>query len=950
MSNSVDHARAEILAGRFTSALAILTKKRDPSEVALSLNGEIAVAEALQLTGKTGEAVERAERGIQAKDRTDVTDAQCLSILALAAFEKGDVGKSLKTFQRAQRVAQRAQDWRQVCRIQLDMIANLSDLGGPESVAGALRECQTNVANLGHPHLKARLHVTIAQVEGKRGHLQQAEEHLKVAQGVLLAAPNVWLEGLIRLNSSTICGLKAELPEGLRLAEKALESAEASGHMRTKLGAIANLAYLSLLDNDIPTARRRCIEGLGMAEQFSEIKIALLETLAQATLAKLQRSECFAILSEIEQEAVGEEQFRRNWYHVAAALTEVRLHHQDASWLKALATGETGMETADHRRDTLHQVSLRVLGADSLAELGRFDEAAALILEASDLADDVPVAVLAEVERARAAVLARTVGRDAARRQFERSLRILSAMGGIAPRMDAAMSYQRAMQQMNVGLREHIKAQPWNLKPLVDHTLPGKTQPDNSKSRTVPRGVEITDLLWLGRLVWKPNLLAQEAFVLLRESDHTTAVAVVERAKGHPERVTACEGWSVEQARGEAASPRNSIKMPLGTAHDTALELLVEAADTLHSRTFVRDFARYIHQARTLSAFQEAEREQLSLMSPQALFASEDGVFTSESMRKLVATAKTVAATDVPILITGETGTGKEVLARLVHKYSGRADKDFLPYNCAGVPKDMVESQLFGHKRGAFTSAHESSLGVVRTVDGGTLLLDEVGEIELGIQPKLLRFLDNKEVHPLGEARPVKVDVRIIAATNANLDDLVRKGLFREDLLYRINVVTLELPPLRERREEILPLAHHFLRRFGTDTGRPNLRITEDAQKCLLLHEWPGNVRRLANELRRAVALTEGDGPVGLAQLSPDVIEAGRAIGETVLSAGVEEGQTVTIQTNQRLADAVAHLEHVMIRRTLKRVDGHMGLAARALGISRKGLYLKRRRLGFDDL
>ena len=337
-------------------------------------------------------------------------------------------------------------------------------------------------------------------------------------------------------------------------------------------------------------------------------------------------------------------------------------------------------------------------------------------------------------------------------------------------------------------------------------------------------------------------------------------------------------------------------------------------------------------------------------MSPEALFSGEDGVFISESMRKLVATAKTVAVTDYPILITGETGTGKEVLARLIHKYSGRADKDFLPYNCTGVPKDMVESQLFGHKRGAFTSAHENSLGVVRTVDGGTLLLDEIGEIELGIQPKLLRFLDNKEVHPLGEARPVKVDVRIIAATNANLDDLVRKGLFREDLLYRINVVTLELPPLRERREEILPLAHHFLRQFGTDTGRPNLRITEDAQKCLLLHEWPGNVRRLANELRRAVALTEGDGPVGLAQLSPDVIEAGRAIGETVLSAGVDEGQTVTIQTNQRLADAVAHLEHVMIRSTLKRVDGHVGLAARALGISRKGFYLKRLRLGFDDL
>ncbi len=313
MSSSVDHARAEILAGRFASALTALAERQLSSGTAPSLTDEIAVAEVLQLTGKLREAVERAEQGLQAKDRTDVTDAKCLSILALAAFERGAVGESLRTFQRAQSVAQRAHDSRQVCRIQLDMIANLSDLGGPESVAGALRECQTSVANLGHPHLKARLHIAIAQVEGKRGHLRQAEEHLRIAKGVLLAAPNLWLEGLVQLNSSTVCGLKARLPEGLRLAEIALECAEASGHLRTKLGAIANLAYLSLLDNNITIARRRCIEGLGMAEQFSEIRIALLETLAQATLAKRQRSECYEILAEIEQEAVGKVHFSSPW-------------------------------------------------------------------------------------------------------------------------------------------------------------------------------------------------------------------------------------------------------------------------------------------------------------------------------------------------------------------------------------------------------------------------------------------------------------------------------------------------------------------------------------------------------------------------------------------------------------------------------------------------------------
>ena len=167
----------------------------------------------------------------------------------------------------------------------------------------------------------------------------------------------------------------------------------------------------------------------------------------------------------------------------------------------------------------------------------------------------------------------------------------------------------------------------------------------------------------------------------------------------------------------------------------------------------------------------------------------------------------------------------------------------------------MVESQLFGHRRGAFTGAQDDALGVIRAATGGTLLLDEIGELELSVQPKLLRFLDRKEVHPLGEPKPVNVDVRVIAATNADIDQFVRDGRFREDLFYRLNVIRLHVPPLRERREEIPPLIHHFLRQFGTEVGRPHLKMTDSALKCLLLYEWPGNVRRLANEVRRAVAL-----------------------------------------------------------------------------------------------
>ena len=580
----------------------------------------------------------------------------------------------------------------------------------PASVTAALRECETCVANLGHLHLRTRLHITTAQIEGKRGHLRQAEEHLDIAEGLLLVAPNAWLEGLMRLNSSTVYGLKTEFSAAIRLAERALGCAEISGHFRTKLGAIGNLAYLSLWANDIPGARKRCIEGLAIAAHFSEVRIALLETLAQATLAERRGSQCDAILSKIEEATTGDTRFNANWYNVATTLTRTRLHHQNSNWKNSQCVASSGIKSADRQGDTLHGISLRVLNADSLIELERFDEATIQINEAADLADDVPVAVLAEVERARAALVARTQGLEAARCQFERSLRILTSVGGIAQRMDAGRSYQRAIRTTGADVPKAWETQPWQLAPLIRHTLPGKVRANRPDTGVAGRGLQISDLLWVGRLTWTPKLLVQEAFIMLRESGHASGIAIVERTNGERHRVGVCEGWSIADARREAACPTSSILIPLGTVHETAVDLLAFPRDQLQSRAFLRNFAICVKQTRALNAFEEAKRAQSSLMSPDALSEAEDGVFVSESTRKIVALAKQVAPSDVPILITGETGTGKEVLARLIHKYSDRAKHDFVPYNCTGAPKEMVESQLFGHKRGAFTDCRRSKV------------------------------------------------------------------------------------------------------------------------------------------------------------------------------------------------------------------------------------------------
>jgi transcriptional regulator with PAS, ATPase and Fis domain len=212
-----------------------------------------------------------------------------------------------------------------------------------------------------------------------------------------------------------------------------------------------------------------------------------------------------------------------------------------------------------------------------------------------------------------------------------------------------------------------------------------------------------------------------------------------------------------------------------------------------------------------------------------------------------------LSKSNATILITGESGSGKEIVARGVHELSSRADKAYVALNCASVPRDVFEGQLFGYKKGAFTGAVSDNPGVIRSADGGTLFLDEVAELPLDTQPKLLRFLENNEIFPVGEQKPRRVDVRVLAATHQNLDRCVREGRFREDLYYRLNVVPLSVPPLRERVQDVVPLARAFIERLVPEgQDRPELGV--DATAALEGHTWPGNVRELRNVIERAMA------------------------------------------------------------------------------------------------
>jgi len=306
----------------------------------------------------------------------------------------------------------------------------------------------------------------------------------------------------------------------------------------------------------------------------------------------------------------------------------------------------------------------------------------------------------------------------------------------------------------------------------------------------------------------------------------------------------------------------------------------------------------------------------------------------SPAMQALFALIRQAAKSDASVLILGESGTGKELVARALHYNSVRAKRPFVPVNCAAVPAGLLESELFGHLKGAFTGAVATRRGLMREAAGGTLFLDEIGDMAPELQAKLLRAIEDKAVRPVGSDEAVAVDVRVVSATNRDLGTQVREGQFREDLYYRLAVLPIQIPPLRERREDIPLLAEHFLRQAASATGREALGFAPETMAALLRHPWPGNVRELENVVQRAVALTVTD------RLQPDVLLLD--LGALAQSPADRLGRMGSRPTLESLAQ-----EYIAL--VLREVGGDKTRAAEILGISRRTLYRRENKLPADD-
>ena len=430
--------------------------------------------------------------------------------------------------------------------------------------------------------------------------------------------------------------------------------------------------------------------------------------------------------------------------------------------------------------------------------------------------------------------------------------------------------------------------------------------------------------IWATSTDGKPSLRWAEG---LEEKEIATAETVVTEifsSQGRPQPAmegdhAICLLLGLPSGAREGAALYGRCVRPLTAQQAKELNALSDVAHLAHSHKSSANAAEYVSRPP-------------ATISPASSLPGM--VFSSRAMCEVARNIERIKDSNSTILVTGESGTGKELVARAIHRLSRRSESEFIPFNCSAIPAELIESMLFGHRRGTFTGAMSDQVGLIRSAENGTLFLDEIGDLPLSLQPKLLRFLQEGEIHTLGERAPRKVNVRVIAATHKDLEKLVTEKLFREDLYYRIATLTVQVPPLRERPEDISALISHFVSHYARKNERAISGITAEAIQILETYSWPGNVRELAAEMERLVLYAEDDGYIRPQNISARIFPQG--------SAGNQPPA-------ERLEDLLENYERRVITETLKRHDCNVAKASEALGLgSRQTLYKKLKRLAID--
>jgi DNA-binding NtrC family response regulator len=819
--------------------------------------------------------------------------ARCEAILGLIDRRHGNWDEAQRHFQISLQHAKEARHQRQIGWSYIWLFRTFAELGPADRAAGMLAEVRSAVTRAGDTHLSAYMHDSIALMEASAGRILEARRHLLIGASMLERFPNAWLQQRLLLSTSFLDFLDCRYEDALRNLRNARELGDLAGAGLLPI-IECNEAHALTITGDFASAERRLRK---VAESDSpQIALGALEGLARLYLVTDRLVECEKTLSDCASLATDlkiSSAFAGRW----SSATRLRLLLRQGAFSEAAKDAAIYLQNARELDDKVLCAVLSFLKAEAVAGTGEAAVAARSLAGFGATEAIADSGLQSSYYRAVGSVLLRA-GAQLSESMFARFLGICSAQDDHSGTLE--------IQQFREA-RAALRA---------------------SRNGVKDATVRIVDCLAAAfNVAHNPALLGNELIAAI----HTLNCAPGVKLSRHTRR--------------KPVPPPDPWRLELGEVNGQTVFLSCAAPEDALKAVALAGVLRVGRAALALERAREEQRNRAALWPASPVEDEAGALFTGDEMQQLLTTVRRVAGTNVSVLLTGETGTGKEVLARTIHGYSSRPKGPFIPFNCTSTPKDMLDSQLFGHRRGAFTGATENFQGVIRAASGGTLFLDEIGDMPLDMQPKLLRFLEANEVHPIGETRPVRVDVRVVAATNADLDTLVADGRFRADLFYRLNIVRLHLPPLRERRMEIPALAQHYLQKYAQEYGKGDVRLGEETMEYLLLYRWPGNIRQLANEMRRLAALSESSAVLMPEHLSLDIAASRRTV---PASDRILDPTEVVVRLDQPLAAATEHLERAIVQYALKQSGGRMEDTASRLGVSRKGLYLKRQRFGIE--
>ncbi len=776
--------------------------------------------------------------------------------------------------------------------------------------------------------------------------------------------------------------------EGIDCLEKSIAFFDRTEHVLNSVIAYNNLGLNLLLVGNWARAEVMIQKALDLATLHDHAHVAgILDSLGELKILRGELDEAERLLTR----AVALAQEKKNgWYTVQAMRNLARCYLAQGRHERAAEEARAAIEISREISDKHYANMAGLVLAEACLHTGSPEECEKHLseIEESDATSDF--FVLGSIQHIRGLAALASGDKQIAVHHFNRSLTIFEAAEDlyqtalanflIGSNLDSEQG-SRALKHLSaageifkkLGLRSYVEASEKKIREI--RSSKAETGADERAGGRQNSVVSQLLTVRLAEATASRELLLRELVAVLQQESKARKIIIAEpdenkRLLPFITHGISPEGSSEMAARYDSARHEGNEKQFLRSRDLAAFHLRGSSAKpadlfispvsgaVLNDGSALQPLLRIVELGMDVIALRERDKSAPveHQAGPYASSSLMPGfIHSSPAMTALVEEVYKIRSSDVTVLVTGESGTGKELVSRAIHTISNRKDKVFVPFNCTAVPKELAEGHLFGYRKGAFTGAVNDSPGIIRAADGGTLFLDEIGDLPIDVQPKMLRFLQEGEVQPIGEKRPIKVDVRVIAATNMPLEDKVADGTFREDLFYRLNVIRLRVPPLRERRSEIPPIVNYYINHYSTRFGKREVTFTPKTIDLLMVCDWEGNVRQLCNEVQRIIARAEDKEVITPDHLSPDLKRTAHPL--TAFDYGSNVRPIASYDnafsfnadvSGGTLEDAVSELETQMIRNSLARHNWNISRVANELGLTRRGLYLKLSRYGIE--